>query len=226
MKKSLHSLLEGIVDYAGLFPPAQLTMPQAVANYARYRLDESAWMLGRIILPLARLDEFAMSRDEVAPVTGNAAPWRLSVLGSGDVQRDLERISRFNSGEDATNKAQQCVIDALEFKPSSVADVRRLSELKHQFQIVAREPDGGIAKDGGQSIVEIFCEIPVGENADVMLDAIAEAGVCVKVRTGGTSADMFPTAHDLANFIHGCARRGIAFKPPPGFTILCARATR
>ena len=30
-------LLEEIVDYAGLFPPATLTMPAAVAEYARRR---------------------------------------------------------------------------------------------------------------------------------------------------------------------------------------------
>ena len=33
--RSLRALLEHLVDYAGLFPPAALTMQDAVRNYAR-----------------------------------------------------------------------------------------------------------------------------------------------------------------------------------------------
>jgi len=34
--KSLFALLRGTVDYAGLFPPAKLSMEESVANYATY----------------------------------------------------------------------------------------------------------------------------------------------------------------------------------------------
>ena len=34
--KALRALLTGIVDYAGLFPPAALDMTTAVRNYASY----------------------------------------------------------------------------------------------------------------------------------------------------------------------------------------------
>ena len=54
---SLHALLEGLVDYAGLFPPAALSMEQAVRNYARYRESEHAWMLGRFVVTLDRVAE-------------------------------------------------------------------------------------------------------------------------------------------------------------------------
>src|SRR5688572_24678308 len=55
---SLRLLLRGVVDYAGLFPPAGLTMADAVAAYARHREEDASWMLGRFVLPAARLDEF------------------------------------------------------------------------------------------------------------------------------------------------------------------------
>ena len=61
MTQSLDILLAQIVDYAGLFPPADLPMDQAVANYAAYRQDPGAWMLGRFVVPVARLDEFAQA---------------------------------------------------------------------------------------------------------------------------------------------------------------------
>ena len=57
LAKSLETLLAGLIDYAGLFPPAALPMEQAVANYRRYRGGEHAWMLGRFVVPAARAAE-------------------------------------------------------------------------------------------------------------------------------------------------------------------------
>ena len=55
--KSLRVLLEHLIDYAGLFPPAALTMQDAVRNYARYRDGKYAWALGKFIVPQARAKE-------------------------------------------------------------------------------------------------------------------------------------------------------------------------
>jgi hypothetical protein len=55
--RALRILLEGLIDYAGLFPPAALPMEQAVANYGRYRAGEHAWMLGRFVVPAERVGE-------------------------------------------------------------------------------------------------------------------------------------------------------------------------
>lgn len=55
--QSLRTLLEGLIDYAGLFPPAALSMQDAVRNYARYREGEWAWALGRFVVPADRAHE-------------------------------------------------------------------------------------------------------------------------------------------------------------------------
>jgi hypothetical protein len=57
MRTSLHVLLEGLIDYAGLFPPAALSMQDAVRNFARYRDGEHAWALGRFVVPRERVGE-------------------------------------------------------------------------------------------------------------------------------------------------------------------------
>ncbi|HYI07456.1 MAG TPA: hypothetical protein VEK57_00170 [Thermoanaerobaculia bacterium] len=81
--KSLRALLEGLIDYAGLFPPAALSMQDAVRNYARYREEEYAWMLGKFVVPAERVGEVP----EEFP---------LSVLGIDEVKAatvaDVERI--------------------------------------------------------------------------------------------------------------------------------------
>ena len=51
-------LLRDLIDYAGLFPPASLAMAQTAANYDAYLRSEENWILGRFIVPVARLGEF------------------------------------------------------------------------------------------------------------------------------------------------------------------------
>lgn len=86
---SLRVLLESLIDYAGLFPPAALSMQDAVRNYARYREGEYAWALGRFVVPSDRAHE-------VPP------EFPLSVLGIDEVKaatvEDVERIARDAEG--------------------------------------------------------------------------------------------------------------------------------
>ena len=53
---ALDTLLAGLIDYAGLYPPAGLDMPTAVRNYLDYRNSEHASVLGRFIVDVSRLD--------------------------------------------------------------------------------------------------------------------------------------------------------------------------
>ena len=63
MDNSLHALLEGLIDYAGLFPPAELDMERAVRKYIGFRTEAESWMLARFVLP-------------ARPVAG-PQPWKL-----------------------------------------------------------------------------------------------------------------------------------------------------
>ena len=57
----------GLIDYAGLFPPAALAMDDAVGRYARPTgAGRDAWMLGRFIVPASRLGEFEQRRGVAA----------------------------------------------------------------------------------------------------------------------------------------------------------------
>ena len=64
------ALLGGLIDYAGLFPPAQLDMADAVAGYRAARSGPHAWMLDRIVCPAERLADLAAEAGDVDwPVT-------------------------------------------------------------------------------------------------------------------------------------------------------------
>jgi len=56
MKASFRAFGDRLIDYAGMFPPAELPMEAAVANYAAYRARPEAWLLGRFICAASRLE--------------------------------------------------------------------------------------------------------------------------------------------------------------------------
>src|SRR3982074_1837462 len=80
------ALLRDLIDYAGLFPPASLAMATSVANYDLYLRSEWSWILGRFIVPVARLAEFEEARAGLpTPTSGTGlTTWRLSVLLGSD----------------------------------------------------------------------------------------------------------------------------------------------
>jgi hypothetical protein len=100
----IRALLDRLIDYAGLFPPAALEMPAAIEQYAAYRRGPHAWALGRFIVPLARLNEM---RQAAASIAGSSH-WKLSVLAlPGD--------------------ALPAEIDSVELKIERAEDIRRAS---------------------------------------------------------------------------------------------------
>ena len=92
--ESVKTLLAGAIDYAGLFPPSQLSMEEAVVNYAKYRGSEESWMLGRFVVPVARLDELKEAASQF--VEREKEPWRVSALAAEDIYDTFKRLTRFN----------------------------------------------------------------------------------------------------------------------------------
>ncbi|HWR35029.1 MAG TPA: hypothetical protein VN622_04045 [Clostridia bacterium] len=184
--RSVQALVAGLIDYAGLFPPAGLDMSAAVDNYARYFDGDLAWALGRFVVPTARLREF---EEAFAPVS-LAHPWSLSALAGPELVADLAEISWFNQRNDG-----RALIDSIETKASTADEISRTRELVDRAY-------------------EWFVEVPIGDPA--LLDSVALADARAKVRMGGLSADMFPSPEKVAAFLLGCAQHNVAFKATAG----------
>lgn len=125
IKQSLRVLLEHLIDYAGLFPPAALSMQDAVRNYARYRDGQYAWALGRFIVPQARAKEVP----EELP---------LSILGVDEVKATTEEeVAQFPPGVYV-----------------EIADVTLLDAIKQHGQR-AKIRTGGITPDAFPAIGDV-----------------------------------------------------------------------
>src|SRR5437660_12910682 len=91
MSSPLRALLGGIIDYAGLFPPAKLPLDQAIQRYAKYRRLDDRWMLGRFVIPAVRLGELA----PFDSLFHDNPPFVFSALGRGGGTADafLRRLT-------------------------------------------------------------------------------------------------------------------------------------
>jgi hypothetical protein len=187
---ALRSLLRGLIDYAGLFPPAGLAMDAVVRNYDSYSNGEHAWMLGRLIVPAARLEEYA----EAVRNTGiDANAWSLSVLAAAG---DAATIARFNTGADESGAAGSGSIDVLEIK---AAHAREIQDAAQAF---------------GRNY-QLYFETPP-EKWHSLLQATAVAKGRAKIRTGGEVASAIPEESRVLEFLRIASERRLAFKATAG----------
>ncbi len=189
---ALHTLLNGVIDYAGLFPPASLSMSDAVNNYARYLHSVERWILARFVVPVSRLEEFTTAFYALAPDLRHQT-WRLSALIGNHIDDALEAIDNFN--RQFSSASSPLRIDTIELKASCVADIDALSL--------------------PMSLLP-FIEIPIACDVEPLIEAIKRKHYRAKVRTGGVTADAFPSPEQLARFIFLCAKHQCAFKATAG----------
>lgn len=188
IKTSVRTLLTGLVDYAGLFPPAGLSMEAAVTNYAKYHSSDLNWILGRFIVPAGRLDEFAAHAKDAG--TGDA--WKLSVLDGGDLLDTIRRIEEFNA---ANSAYAEC--DTVEIKADDAADIERAAEILPGY-------------------LTPYFEIAPGPDLAEMVPALFTTRQRAKIRTGGITPDAIPASADVARFIRTCLATNVPFKATAG----------
>ena len=194
---TLRTLLAHAIDYAGLFPPAQLDMPGAVAEYESYLASSDAWALGRFVVPAARLRELAAAAGDAPsnPLGSRHGGRRLSVVLGADLAADVERLRAFCA--DVNGEGWWRGIDAVELRASTAEAIA---------QAMRVVPDS----------VERYVEIPISEDPTPLVRAIAEARASAKVRTGGTTTDAFPASDHVARFLATCLREAVPFKATAG----------
>lgn len=185
---AIQTLLAGAIDYAGLFPPAQLGMAEAARRYVEYRGGTDAWALGRFVVPATRLDELGHAVAEL-PVDYRADPLPLSILAGPHLAGDLAIIGS---------------LDGSPLRPESL-EIRAQST----DEIVAIATEVGTA-------YETYVEIPLDGDVPALIAHIGRAGLRAKMRTGGVTADAFPPPGNVARFLAACVSAGIPFKATAG----------
>lgn len=187
--QSIDTFLSGIVDYAGLFPPAQLGMEEAVRNYASYLSTKDHVMLGRFVVPVSRLDEFEAIAEPFFSRPGGSS-WIVTALLGNNVEADMQRLGKLNCKH--YQYFGRSIVDSVELK----------ADTKEKVEAAAR------------AIPYVFHAY--FESPTELIPAIKAAGQRGKIRTGGITPDAFPPARDIAQFIIACHGNNLAFKATAG----------
>lgn len=115
---ALRELLAGAIDYAGLYPPAALSMAAAVQEYARQRVSLHAWALGRFVVGMEQLAAFVAARRALGDA---GAKWPLSIVVAHN---------EGPHGRDVSGDLDILRVEAVEAKASVPAEVERLAWLR------------------------------------------------------------------------------------------------
>jgi hypothetical protein len=198
---SLHALLHQSIDYAGLFPPASLALEPAIENQATYVRSSDAWMLNTFVLPVEQFDtakqflaQFDMSHSLCVAALGPKTASAEAFLDSlEDADAAIRSFSAHNVDLVSINHLEM-------FLPEDV-DITVLNEAR---AILGDMP--------------VFWEAPP-EKAEQTIALLAEhnsdeesAIFGYKLRTGGVTADAFPTSAQIAGALIAPATHQLPIK--------------
>lgn len=222
---SLRTLLSDSVDYAGIFPPARLSLRDAIENFARYRRSAESWMLARFILPASRLPEL----DKYVDLLASKSTHHFSILPTGGangdellgaLDGDLMNVHGF-----LNDRRFRVAVDQFEMRLPREFVGTDVIRVRGFLDAVSRR----LASTGLQE-ADLFFEIPLDENLRQTLPMVTGAmaafnrkrsaaspgAVGLKLRTGGMEATAFPSAEDVALVIASCRQSDVPFKATAG----------
>jgi hypothetical protein len=187
------ALFAGLFDDAALFPPGNAAMPAAITAHGSYSTAWFADLVGLFVCPAGRLTELAVAVAESPVTTMNIS---LTVpAGPGAVGAALT----------ATRAHSRLRVGAVEVPVPAAGLHDALTVLS------AGQPAAGLTDQ-----VSSYVEVPVPDVTMSLCRELAEAGVALKLRTGGTVASAFPIAAVLGGALDAVVASGIQFKCTAG----------
>ncbi len=204
LHKSVHSFMSGLIDYAGLYPPANLALTPAIQNYAHYINCDDRWMLARFIIAAGRLTE--LNKSLMALFTAER-PLSLSIICPHPLT-DLHLIADFK-----TTYGDKVNLDIIETKlPDGLIE-------PYLVDVAAAIEKSGLA-------LRPFYERTFNNQWDNQLEptiqALAnynkggETAVGFKLRCGGVEAHMFPSPAQVSRAIILCRDHQVTMKATAG----------
>jgi hypothetical protein len=202
---SIPAPLRHLVDDAAGFPPGRASLDDALSAHERYRRSSSADLVGPLVLGTDLLPRL-VERVEASPTWTADAPLRLAVVtGAAEVEDSVRQVSGPAGLVVAALEVRLDVADA------AVAQVGRLAADRTDLV------DDGTLPAAARVHVEV--PRPPGTAAagwNALLDAVRDNGFRLKFRTGGVTADAFPSEDELARWVLAARDRATPFKCTAG----------
>jgi hypothetical protein len=190
---SLQALLAQSIDYAGMFPPCSLGLEPALRNQAEYVQSPDAWMLGTFVLSVEQFDAARQLLSQFDPLH----PLRVAALGPKTENADafLEALENADAAIRSLSRHNVDLVSISHLEMSLPRDNARPTQTGVALLKEARSILGNLP---------VFWEAPP-DRAEQTIALLAEhnsdadlATFGYKLRTGGVTADAFPTSAQIA----------------------------
>ncbi|MDQ2909029.1 MAG: hypothetical protein M3R44_06740 [Candidatus Eremiobacteraeota bacterium] len=192
------ALLGELIDDAGLFPPARLSMADALTAHERAQAGETYWMLGRFIVAASQLDELRAHLDD------SPDPLPTSVVLDGEPSDGLEAA--------AAARGDRISVEAVEVRAALIGG----ASADALARFAAR-----CGRVGLPATTLCYIELAVDDDPALALANLRDAGsagraLCAKIRCGGVTAEARPDPGRLAAFIGAAKEHAVPFKATAG----------
>ena len=218
----LRACLTGIIDYAGLFPPAALGSAAAVSEYLSLQSDVSyQWLFRRFVLPMApelrrrellqRFQDELRQRSTQVPVAVLLPSFTQMEEVSLTFREFLESCLATPSGNGSVETG--ILVESLEFSlpvisSLSLAELSQLENFLHDFSRCCGQILLYIEQDWKEldlQCLELFAQLRQ-----------RYPFLHLKIRTGGLTSEAVPSAQLLARVIEFTVRANVPFKCTAG----------
>jgi hypothetical protein len=206
----VRALLTGILDYAGLFPPAGLGLGETTENFAGYMRHPEAWILARLVVPAGKLAEMNWP---AGPERGQPLPVSALMPGlepdTAAFEKALQQVA-----ENQANTARVGDVVAIETRADSLSGLEQAAARFATLESCRKVPlfwELPHDKPDLQDLIEGLRKLRRAEFA-----ADFSQRHCAKIRTGSVEARFIPPVDQVARFIHACALARVPFKATAG----------
>lgn len=194
MTHALQALLDGIIDYAGLFPPAKHPMDIALDEYFAHLNAEEEFLVNRFACTTSRLQELSGALKQCREFNQGNDVFEITAIGSvpekdKDVYKeDIELMKAF--------QLEGAAISSYEAK----AEAGGVGPVIRATKSISQEMD-------------IYIEVPFSAKFEDDLNTITTSEFAfAKARTGGVNPNSHPTPEVLARFIREVVDLDLPFK--------------
>ncbi len=200
MLASLGALTEHLFDYAGLYPPAQLSLTESLENHLRYLGGPEGSLVAKFVCGVSKLAELGALLDSrgltpafdltvVAFPPKDVAEWESTLESAAKIMTSFQNTYGGVAG-----------IEAFEIRLAGLEQIeQRLRDLR------------------GFTEAEVFVELPWVESQGELLYALSETETYyAKARLGGASAEDHPSAELVSKFLKHCVNLELPYKLTAG----------
>lgn len=200
---ALKALLTRSIDYAGMFPPADLELESALKNYGTYVRIRDVWALGPFVLPLKKFEaasanlstfdvEHRLRISALGPKTDSASEFIKAVENAAEIIRAFNRTHGATASVDQLEMPLPPVASSETFAAASAS----LSELK--LPAFFESPT-----DDAETVIALLADCRASSN---------ETKFGFKLRTGGVIASAFPSSVQIARALVAAAKHQVPIK--------------